>query len=135
MIEKSIEQVFAKYDIPACLAGLECDGSTNLISQVLQHEKIEHKVVHGWLINADNWPENEAIMLVPHLWIAITTGPNLNLFVDFKAQMWVGQLPHMEFLIQSQSTDLEYRFYEIDKVYWPVWFPELAMILASIKLV
>lgn len=75
----NIEEILAKYNIPECLTGLECDGSTSVISQVLQFHNIPHKKAGGMLVvNA-----NREIV---HFWITLPDGR----YIDFKARMWAG---------------------------------------------
>lgn len=73
-----LDPIFQQYNIPDCLTFLECDGATNVLSQVLQAHGIEHSVKIGYL----HW-QNRSIF---HLWIDLPDGCR----IDFKARMWAG---------------------------------------------
>src|SRR6478752_7369933 len=76
---------------------LECDGTTRVLSYVLDQHNIDHKVMVGQLV-----AEDDGISL--HYWIEVG-----EYIVDYKAQMWLDeQAPHGVF---TQAEVLPYGYY------------------------
>lgn len=117
----NIEQILDQYNIPACLSHLECDGSTNVISQVLQAHDIPHQIATGMLVISGRKE-------ITHFWITLPDGR----YVDFKARMWVGVGPDTPEGIFDPAPFR--RFYRLLSERPPVEVFFLAEILAGIRL-
>lgn len=63
------------------LTGLECDGLTRVISMILYHSNIPHRIHIGSI--------KSECGEIPHFWISLNDG----FLIDYRAKMWMGDKP------------------------------------------
>lgn len=77
---------------------LECDGLTRVISTLMQREGIPHQVCIGKL------SITKVGMIPLHWWIVLPDG----LICDYRARMWLGNLPQVPHGLFAPSQDHVY---------------------------